>query len=72
MSELINGSMSGRIWVKNKRGSAISYSVAYTTDNDNYYAFGRFTESVYEKKLSYKDNRSGRSFTIDIKTGKIR
>ena len=72
MSELINGSMSGRIWVKNKRGSAISYSVAYTTDNDNYYAFGRFTESVYEKKLSYKDNRSGRSFTIDIETGKIR
>lgn len=71
MSDLINGSMSGRIWVKNKRGSAISYSVAYTTDNEDYYAFGRFTESVFDKKLSYKDNKSERSFTIDIKTGKV-
>jgi hypothetical protein len=71
MSDLINGSISGRIWVKNKRGSAISYSVAYTTDNEDYCAFGRFTESVFDKKLSYKDNRSGRSFTLDIKTGQV-
>lgn len=72
ISDLINGSKTGRIWVKNKRGSAISYSVAYTTDNEDYYAFGRFTESVSDKKLSYKDNRSGRGFTIDLKTGKIK
>lgn len=71
MSDLINGSVSGKIWVKNKRGSATSYSVAYTTDNENYNAFGRFTESVFDKKLSYKDNKSERSFTIDIKTGKV-
>lgn len=71
LSDLINGNKSGRIWVKNKRGSAISYSVAYTTDNEDYYAFGRFSESVFSKRLSYKDNRSGKSFTLDVKTGKV-
>lgn len=71
LSDLINGSVSGSIWVKNKRGSAISYNVAYTIDNVNYNAFGYFKESVSDKKLSYKDKKSGRSFTINIKTGKL-
>ncbi len=68
MSELIDDSKSGRIWVKNKRGTAMSYSVAYTTDNEDYYPFGQFTESVLKKKISYKDKKSGKSFTIDITT----
>ena len=71
MSALIDDSKTGKIWVKNKRGTATSYSVAYTTDNEDYYPFGQFTESVLKKKISYKDKKTGRNFTIDFTKGKL-
>jgi hypothetical protein len=44
--------------------------VAYSTDNITKYSFGHFTERTLEGTLSYKDVKTGKSFTIDLKTGK--
>lgn len=69
LSELINGSVSGSIWVMNKKEKLTSYMVAYSIDNITKYSFGHFTERTLEGTLSYKDVRTGKDFTIDLETG---
>ena len=69
LSDLIDSSISGSIWVMNKKEKLRSYMVAYSTDNITKYSFGHFTELTSEGALSYKDVRTGKGFTIDIETG---
>ena len=68
MSDLIDGDVSGSIWVMNKKEKLTSYMVAYSTDNVTKYSFGHFTENTIEGTLSYKDVKSGDGFTIDLKS----
>lgn len=69
LSDLIDNNVSGSIWVMNKKEKLTSYMVAYSTDNVTKYSFGHFTELTSEGALSYKDVRTGKGFTIDLKTG---
>ena len=69
LSDHISDYKSGNIWVQNKKGSLSSYNVSYTTDGVNPRAFGHFTESYVKKTLSYRDLKTGASFTLDLKTG---
>ena len=71
MSELLEESRKGRIWVKNKRGRAVSYEVTYTIDNVKDTPFGSFTEFLSERTIFYKDIKTGKSFMLNIKTGKV-
>ena len=71
MSNLIDNSKTGKIWVKNKRGSAISYSVAYSVDDLNGVSFGRFTESSFKNLIKYEDLKTGKSFTLNVLTGEV-
>lgn len=66
LSALINGSVSGSIWVMNKKEKLTSYMVAFSTDNVTKYSFGHFTERTTDGTLSYKDVRTGDVFTIDL------
>ena len=70
LSGLIDNSVSGSIWVMNKKEKLTSYMVAFSTDNVTKYSFGHFNEQIAEELLSYKDVRSGDCFTIDLKTGR--
>ena len=71
MSELINGSVWGQVWVLNKRDTLSDYMVAYSTDNKTKNSFGHFCENPLEETLSYTDLKSGNSFVVAIKTGKV-
>lgn len=71
MSDLIDGNNAGKIWVKNKRGNAVRYSVAYSTDDLNGHTFGRFTESIIRRLISYEDLKTGKSFTVNLLTGEL-
>ena len=72
LSEHISDYTFGNIWVKNKKGNLSSYAVSYTTDGINSKAFGRFVEGISGSTLTYRDLKSGDSFTLDLKTGKKR
>ena len=69
LSDHISDYKSGNIWIQNKKGSLSSYNVSYTTDGVNPRAFGHFTESYAKRTLSYRDLKTGASFTLDLKTG---
>ena len=69
LSDRISDYKFGNIWVQNKKGSLSSYNVSYTTDGVNPRAFGHFTESYAKRTLSYRDLKTGASFTLDLKTG---
>ena len=71
MSDLIGNSKTGKIWVKNKRGSAISYNVAYSEDDLNGESFGRFTESSFKNLIKYEDLKTGKIFTLNVLTGEV-
>lgn len=71
MSDIINGSLWGKVWVLNKRDKLSDYMVAYSKDDISKYTFGRFCENPSEETLSYVDIKSGNNFVIDIKTGKV-
>ena len=71
LSELISEYTFGNIWVNNKKGNRSSYNVSYSTDGINGRAFGRFVEGVSESILTYIDLKSGKSFTLNLNTGKI-
>ena len=69
LSEHISDFRFGNIWVKNKREKLTGYDVSYTTDDENGKAFGHFTEGVSDRTLTYRDLKTGKSFTIDLNTG---
>lgn len=69
LSEPINDYKDGYIWVKNKREKLTDYNVCYSTDNETDIAFGHFSEDISEKTLTFRDMKSGRAFTVDLKTG---
>ena len=69
MSEHISKFKHGSIWVQNKRDKLSSYDVSYSTDNVTSLAFGHFMEERTEGKLTYRDFKSGESFTINLRTG---
>ena len=69
MSEHVSEYTFGKIWVQNKKESRTSYDVSYTLDDVNGTPFGHFTEGVTERRLTYRDFKTGRSFTLDLKTG---
>lgn len=71
LSNLINGSVWGQVWVLNKRDTLSDYMVAYSTDNKTKKSFGHFYENPLEKTLSYTDLQSEKSFVVAIKTGKV-
>lgn len=71
LSNLINGSIWGQVWVLNKRDTLSDYMVAYSTDNKTKKSFGHFCENQLEETLSYTDIKSGNSFVVAIKTGKV-
>lgn len=70
LSEQISKYTLGNIWVQNKKGNLSSYNVSYTTDGINSRAFGRFVEGLSESTLTYRDLKTGNTFTVDLKTGK--
>ena len=70
LSEQISKYTLGNIWVQNKKGNLSSYNVSYTTDGINSRAFGRFVEWLSESTLTYRDLKTGNTFTVDLKTGK--
>lgn len=70
LSKRVNDNMQGSIWVHNKREKITSYDVSYSTDNITSKPFGHFEESYSERKLTYRDFQSGKSFTIDLKTSR--
>lgn len=70
LSEHISEFRFGSIWVKNKREKLTGYDVSYTTDDVNDRDFGHFTEGVSNRTLTYRDLKTGKSFTIDLNTGK--
>ena len=72
LSEHISDFKQGNIWVKNKREKLTDYNVCYSTDNKTDIAFGHFSEGVSGKTLTYRDMKSGRTFTLDLKTGNIK
>lgn len=69
LSEHISEFKFGSIWVKNKREKLTGYDVSYTTDDVNDRDFGHFTEGVSKRTLTYRDLKTGKSFTIDLNTG---
>ena len=69
LSEHISEFKFGSIWVKNKREKLTGYDVSYTTDDVNDRDFGHFTEGVSNRTLTYRDLKTGKSFTIDLNTG---
>lgn len=69
-TELISDNMCGNIWVQNKRGRLSIYDVCYSTDGINPIAFGHLAESSSKKTLTYRDLKTGESFTLNLKTGK--
>ncbi len=69
-TELISDNMCGNIWVQNKRGRLSIYDVSYSTDGINPIAFGHLAESSSKKTLTYRDLKTGESFTLNLKTGK--
>lgn len=71
LSNLINGSVWGQVWVLNKRDTLSDYMVAYSTDNKAKHEFGHFCENPLEETLSYTDLKNGNSFIVAIKTGKV-
>ncbi len=71
LSDHISDYKFGSIWVQNKKGSLSSYNVSYTTDGINPRAFGHFTESYSKRTLSYRDLKTGTSFTLSLKTGEM-
>jgi hypothetical protein len=71
LSNLINGSVWGQVWVLNKRDTLSDYMVAYSTDNKTKKSFGHFYENPLEETLSYTDLQSEKSFVVAIKTGKV-
>lgn len=72
LSEHISDYTFGNIWVQNKKGNLSSYAVSYTTDGINSKAFGRFIESISGSTLTYRDLKTGDTFTLDLKTGKTK
>lgn len=70
LSKRVNDSLYGSIWVHNKREKETSYDVSYSTNNVTSISFGHFNESYSDRKLSYRDNATGKSFTVDLNTGK--
>lgn len=70
LSKRVNDYLYGSIWVHNKRERETSYDVSYSTNNVTSTSFGHFNESYNERKLTYRDYQSGKSFTIDLNTGK--
>lgn len=69
LSEHISEYTFGKIWVQNKKEKLTSYDVSYTTDDETSIPFGHFIESVSERTLTYRDLKSGRTFTLNLKTG---
>lgn len=69
MSKRVTDYLYGSIWVHNKREKITSYDVSYSVNNVTSKSFGHFTESYPERKLTYMDLQSGKSFVIDLKTG---
>jgi len=69
LSEHISDYTFGNIWVQNKKGNLSSYAVSYSTDGINSKAFGRFVEGVSRNTLTYRDLKTGDTFTLDLKTG---
>jgi hypothetical protein len=72
LSEHISDYTFGNIWVQNKKGNLSSYAVSYSTDGINSKAFGRFIESISGSTLTYRDMKTGDTFTLDLKTGKTK
>lgn len=72
LSEHISDYTFGNIWVQNKKGNLSSYAVSYSTDGINSKAFGRFIESISGSTLTYRDLKTGDTFTLDLKTGKTK
>ena len=70
LSEHISKYTFGNIWVQNKKGNLSSYNVSYMTDGSTARTFGRFIEHISGNTLTYKDLRTGKSFTLNLKTGK--
>lgn len=70
LSKRVNDYLYGSIWVHNKREKETSYDVSYSTNNVTSTSFGHFNETYGERKLTYRDYQSGKSFTIDLKTRK--
>jgi hypothetical protein len=70
LSEHISDYTFGDIWVQNKKGNLSSYAVSYTIDGITGKAFGRFREGISERTLTYRDLKTGNTFTLDLKTGK--
>ena len=72
LSKLITDNKDGNIWIKNKKEKLTSYDVSYSIDNITCSPFGHFMEGVSGRELTYRDFKSGRCFTLDIKTGIIK
>lgn len=70
MSERISPNMNGSIWIKNKRESKTVYPVCYSVDNVTSENFGVFTEDYTNKILTYKDQKTGKTFCINLITKK--
>ena len=70
LSEHISKYTLGNIWVQNKKGNLSSYNVSYTTNGINSRVLGRFIEDHFNSTLTYRDLKSGNSFTLDLKMGK--
>ncbi len=70
LSENSEGIKNCQIWIKDKRGKSTDYDVSYSVDNLNGKAFGHFYESKSKGELTFRDYKTGKSFTIDLRTRK--
>lgn len=59
-----------QIWIKDKRGKSSDYDVSYSVNGITGKAFGHFYESKPKGKLMYRDYKTGKSLTIDLRTRK--
>ncbi len=70
LSELISDDLDGHIWIHNKKERETSYDVSYTEDDVTSKHFGHIDEKYGERLLQYRDFKNGKTFTVNLKTGK--
>ena len=71
LSEHISQYKYGVIWVQNRRDRLSGYDVSYAADGQNGKPFGHITEYISRRTLTYRDYKTGNTFTINTETGEV-